>query len=162
MVATLCDFVVDRLVGHRPVAMDSILLPEHHPKVVRHLRQLTANAERAKAVGGTASAFQPVKKQRTLSTKHYDSFRKAGIDWSAPSPFPDPRTLELYLGIHQLSDRQVDILDRNGIRVPEAKPLHTQREHVVGLRQYQKRWLALPQYWKRVVVGPQGALFIWC
>ena len=71
----------------------------------------------------------------------------------------DPRNLELYLGIHQLSDRQVDILDRNGIRVPEPSPRTLTVNMSLGFAN--ARSDGSPQFWKLVVVGPQGALCIW-
>ena len=65
---------------------------------------------------------RPSKRPRTLSSKHYDAFRKAGRDWSKPSPFHDTRNREMFPGIARLVERQIDILDRHNIQVPEVRP----------------------------------------
>ena len=102
----ICRKIIDCLVGQPRLHMDRVLLPEGHAWVRESLRQ---------------GLMRP-SQSRPISTKHYDSFRRAGMDWSVPSPFHAAGSREMFPGIAHLADRQIDILDRHHFQVPEASP----------------------------------------
>lgn len=113
---------MSRFAGHSPVSLDDCLLPESHPLVLGHYRRLDAAVSTHK----TSIQDSPPRKRHRRSngaSKHCEFFQEHGLDWTLPSPYKDPKLAEVFPGIRDLHDRQIDVLQKLHIRLPEAQPV---------------------------------------
>lgn len=119
---------MQKLVGQEPVQLDEVLLPENSRPVQHRLGQLEADNVAKQAASSSSSSsvdsWLLPKRPRTANwgSNHFDLFCNAGVDWSQPSSFRDPSLVECFPGALELSDRQVDMLDFQGVALPEPSP----------------------------------------
>jgi len=141
--------VMDLLAGHATIDINSVLYPEAHPRVLSHLRQLqvasraprgtlAASASHSSGSSGPAGATaraapscssepharkKPRKQEAATPwpVLHAERFARLGLDWSLPSAFQDPSLRELFPGVLALTHRQMDILDCQGVGLPDAR-----------------------------------------
>lgn len=112
--------VMNSLVGHEPVALDKVLLTEGDPRIVNHYRRLSDQP----AADDASSSAPPPKRSKDSSwaIKHSLLFEQLGLDWTRPSLFRDPRLQEVFPGTLELIDRQIDLLDKLHMQLPEQEP----------------------------------------
>lgn len=98
------------LIGHDPIRLDDVLLPEDHPIVRNHLCALEQS--RASAVVDSSRAL--AKKRRRSETRswlarHISHCQRRGLDWSAPSAFCDEGVRSCFPGLVELSERDIEV-----------------------------------------------------
>lgn len=117
---TTMSAVLDLLTGHQPLHLDQLLLPESHPSILALYRGLEEKGQK----GDDDSLPPPAKRSKTKwAVKHSLAFDAAGLDWTARSPFRDPTLTCLFPGALELTHRQIDLLDRLNVQLPEQSPV---------------------------------------
>lgn len=117
-----------RFSGHPCIPMERLLLPEHHPAVIRGYQDVASRSPDERESPGKGSRERKAQagddaanKQRKVPKwigQHVDLFGNAGEEWWASSPVTD-ELRALFPGLNKLSPREQDILLLRKVAVPE-------------------------------------------
>ena len=96
---------------------DSPLVRDHLETVVAEARTLAVKPEAPSTSSDSASSCGTVRGPQ-WPLQHAKLFEGRGLDWSRPSPFRAPGARDLWPGLRELTARQIDMLEYNGLSLP--------------------------------------------
>ena len=116
--------LTSKLVGHPSLDLDEVLLSEDSPLVRDHLETVVAEARtlavkpEAPSTSSDSSSSCGTVRGPQWPLQHAKFFERRGLDWSRPSPFRAPGARDLWPGLRELTARQIDMLEYNGLSLP--------------------------------------------
>lgn len=102
--------LMEKLIMQPRIFLESVLLDDKSAPIEEYLESLKQ---------------MPAKKRKVLgdwSTKHCKTFGDTGSSWWAPSDFRAPDAIDRFPGLLALTPRQLDLLERYNLRLPEETP----------------------------------------
>lgn len=111
--AGMAEQTVMRLMTKASVPLDKVLLEETSPIVQDHISTLEQHA---------AKKQKPSQPSGEWGVKHSKAFEAAGSDWWEPSAFRLEESKVRFGGLRELSGRQIDLLEKHKVCLPEPQP----------------------------------------
>lgn len=121
---TLLDQILQTAsITERDLDLDFHLLEENDPVVLKHIWGSAETAARHSGSSSHDEALEELGKKRKKWVSCHDAWcSNKGKNWfDIPGAFT-PEQYELFPGLRELSDREVDVLNCRGIVIPSATP----------------------------------------